>query len=277
MSTGAPPFAFAARWIAAIRAAESARPDRLFDDPYAAALAGESGVAVRERSERASGGENQFVPVRVRWFDEVLVGAVGGGRRQVVLLGAGMDTRAYRLPLPADAVVFEVDDAALLEEKDAVLRGLEARPRCRRIVVPDDLRGSWPDTLLGAGFAVGAPAVWLAEGLLFYLAEEDVLSLLACAGALSAPGSLLVVDVFGTGVRAVPAMAPYLDWLERSGLPPPFGTDDPAELLAGCGWSVELSTSPGAPDVSHGRLPAGATARPASSTDRAYLVVARRG
>ena len=68
-----------AQWIAAVRARESARPDRLFDDPYAHALAGPDGYAAMARSEAAAGGENRMIPVRVRWFDDAIRSLSGSG------------------------------------------------------------------------------------------------------------------------------------------------------------------------------------------------------
>ena len=59
-----------AHWIAAARARESERADRLFDDPYAAVLAGDRGRAALAASEGASGSENEFLPVRTRFFDD---------------------------------------------------------------------------------------------------------------------------------------------------------------------------------------------------------------
>jgi methyltransferase (TIGR00027 family) len=180
------PLATTAHWIAAVRARESARPDRLFDDPYAAALAGARGVAMRERSEHAAGGENAFIPVRTRYFDDVLTAAAEHGAvAQVVLLGAGMDTRAYRLGLPERLDLFELDRAEVLAEKDAVLTGAGARPGCRRHAVPVDLAGPWSGPLRAAGFDPDAASAWLAEGLLFYLSDESVHTVLSEAAALS--------------------------------------------------------------------------------------------
>jgi methyltransferase (TIGR00027 family) len=268
-----------AHWIAAVRARESGRPDRLFDDPYAAALAGPGGVVIRQSSERASGGENAYLPVRTRYFDDVLVGAVtGGGADQVVLLGAGLDTRAFRLPLPEHVRIFELDRAEILEEKDGILGAMGARARCARHVVPVDLREGCSSELRAAGFDPRAATAWVAEGLLFYLAEDTVRSVLREAAALSPDGSLLAADVFGTGLRSLPSMSQHLRWQESAGLPGPFATDDPAGLLASCGWVPERITSPGAPDANYGRFP---TARPEHSpgqgaTHRAHLVTARR-
>ena len=100
--------AFTAYWIAAVRARETARPDRLFGDPHARDLAGERGFAIMVGSERAAGGENAYIPVRVRWFDD-LIGSAAPGMRQVVVLGAGLDARPYRLDVPADTDWYELD------------------------------------------------------------------------------------------------------------------------------------------------------------------------
>jgi methyltransferase (TIGR00027 family) len=269
-----------AHWIAAVRARESGRPDRLFDDPYAAALAGPRGVVIRQSSERASGGENAYLPVRTRYFDDVLVRAVtDGGADQVVLLGAGLDTRAFRLPMPEHVRLFELDRAEILEEKEGILVAMGARARCARRVVPADLREGCSSELRAAGLDRGAVTVWVAEGLLFYLVEETVRSVLREAAALSPERSLFAADMFGTGVRSLPSMSQSLSWLERGGLPGPFATDDPAGLLASCGWVPERITSPGAPDANYGRFPT--TGRPEHSpgqdpTRRAHLVTARR-
>ena len=119
-----------AHWIAAVRARESERPDALFTDPYAAILAGDVGRASLAASERASGGENHFLAVRTRFFDEVLCAESRTGDA-VVLLGAGLDTRAFRLPLPPDIDWYEIDDGALLATKERVLGGLGASSPCR--------------------------------------------------------------------------------------------------------------------------------------------------
>jgi O-methyltransferase involved in polyketide biosynthesis len=71
-SVGFSASAYTARWIAAVRERESARPDRLFDDPWAGALAGDPGRLAMEASERASGGRNDFIPIRTRFFEDLI-------------------------------------------------------------------------------------------------------------------------------------------------------------------------------------------------------------
>jgi methyltransferase (TIGR00027 family) len=219
-------------------------------------LAGERGVTMMTNSERAGGGENRFIPVRVRWFDDAALAAVAAGVDQVVLLGAGLDTRPYRLDLPARLDWFEVDRAELFAAKEPVLA--EARPACRRHTVGVELAGDWGAGLTAAGFRPDRPTAWLAEGLFFYLAESSIIELLRASAALSGPGSRFLADVMSAAGLDQPAMNSYRDYCARQGLPPPFGSDDPAALLAAGGWRPGPITAPGAPDANYGRLPVAA-------------------
>ena len=96
-------------------------------------------------SERASGGRSDFIPFRTRFFED-LIGDQAAVADQVVLLSAGLDTRALRLHLTAHLDWFEVDDADLLEDKEAALAAAGAEPRCRRLPArradPVDRRGA---------------------------------------------------------------------------------------------------------------------------------------
>jgi len=240
-------------WIAAVRARETERPDRLFADPWARDPAGLRGLTVMAMSERASGRENTFIPVRVRWFDDLIGSAVVTQARQVVLLGAGLDTRAFRLDLPAGLNWYEVDRPEVLTAKDSVLAGFV--PRCRRHVVAADVGDEWTSPLLGAGFDPRARTWWVAEGLFFYLTEQQIVEMLRDAARLSGPGSLLAADVIGADGLDSPPLQPYRAWCERNGTPPPFGTNDPVALFAAGGWPLGQVTAPGAPDASYGRLP----------------------
>ncbi|HEY2427576.1 MAG TPA: SAM-dependent methyltransferase, partial [Acidimicrobiales bacterium] len=99
--------------VAALRAAESERSDRLFADPYAARF-----VAAAEWVPGAtSPALAVWVAIRTRFLDELVLDATSGKCRQVVLLGAGLDTRAFRLDWPAGVRVFEVDVPDVLDFK----------------------------------------------------------------------------------------------------------------------------------------------------------------
>lgn len=268
-----------AYWIAAARARESLRPDRLFDDPYAAALAGDRGPAIMAASERVTGSPNPYLPVRTRWFDDAVTDAVADGIDQVVLLGAGMDTRAFRLPLPADLDWYEVDHVQLFAAKEPVLARAGAVAGCRRHTVAADVTGDLRTALESAGFSAGRRTAWVAEGLLYYLVPEQVDTLLRALAGASPPGSRLLADLTGTA---------HIDELHatrlRHGvrdLPPPYGHDDPTALLAAAGWGMHSLTWAGAPDANFGRFTGRAPVTPGTPEhalrrrSRAHLLVAR--
>jgi methyltransferase (TIGR00027 family) len=112
-----------AHWTAAVRARESEREDRLFNDPWAFSLAGTEGLEwVDNRSA------DSVIPIvlRTRFFDDFLVRiAVEKGIRQVVVMAAGLDTRAFRLAWPEPMRLFELDQGPVLEYKEQTsqLRG----------------------------------------------------------------------------------------------------------------------------------------------------------
>ena len=218
-------------WVAAWRADESERPDALFHDPYARALAGPEGFELLQAARDIALIEAPFVPVRTIFFDRRVVGS-----SQVVLLGAGMDARAFRLQWPTGARVFEVDLPEVLSLKEQRLRG--AAPACIRIPVPADLTGDWVIALEKGGFRPELPSVWLLEGLLLYFDESIVKLLLAQVDALSAAKSRLLADVIGWTMLWAPPLQPLHDFVRELGAPWKFGTDEPEELLEPLGWDV---------------------------------------
>jgi hypothetical protein len=84
----------------------------------------------------------------------------------VVLLAAGLDTRAFRLTWPDGVRLFELDLPDLVDYKERVLAEQAAVPRCQRTVLRVDLREDWPARLESAGLRPGEPTAWLIEGLL---------------------------------------------------------------------------------------------------------------
>lgn len=244
--------------VAAARAVESGRADALARDEYAAEFV----RAVPEcagwpvRPEEVADGEadplwgrlGRYFGLRTRVFDDHLLGRARDGVRQVVLLGAGLDTRAYRLPWPDGCVVFEVDRAAVLGFKERTLEGLAAVPRARRVTVAADLRREWVGALRAAGFAPGRPTAWLAEGLLLYLPAAAECGLVAEVDAWSGPGSTFGYEVKdGVESAAVRGSPVYAAARERIGvdLLALFDRDprpDSAADLAGRGWRTRVRT-----------------------------------
>lgn len=240
--------------VAAIRARESAREHPLFDDAFAARLAGPDGRDLLAGMIAHAGEQSTVqIVVRTRFWDEALLRAAQSAR-QVVLLAAGMDARAFRLPWPPGTTVFEVDQPAVISAKDAALAG--ERAVCTRVALGADLAGDhWPEALTAAGLDSGQPTVWLIEGLMQYLDADAVMTLLRRVDALSAPGSVLLFDVVSRALLASPVMAGILESMAAAGSPWLFGSDDPGELVEPMGWSAVVTdmTEPG---ISYGRWPA---------------------
>jgi len=190
--------------IALIRAGETSRDDRLFADPYAGIFARFApGAYARERSCAAKGGGfasagrdfATWAVLRTAFLDDYLERVCASGCRQIVLLGAGLDSRAYRLAWPAEVELFEVDRSNVLSFKHGVLDLAHALPRCRRSAVPADLRQPLSRILLEAGYRSAHGTVWVAEGLLNYLGPAFADRLLREVGELSSPGDRIAVEV----------------------------------------------------------------------------------
>jgi methyltransferase (TIGR00027 family) len=255
-------------WVAAWRAAESERPDALIHDPFARTLAGPEGFAVLEAARAVAPIEAPTIPVRTRFFDQRIARST-----QVVLLAAGMDARAFRLPWPAGTRLYEVDQPEVLALKQERLG--DAVPTCTRIPIPVNLAEDWPAALVRGGFDSAHPTSWLLEGLLPYLDESLVRDLLFRVSRLSVPGSTLLTDLVGRTLLEIPQLRPMLDFVRGLGAPWTFGTDEPEALLEPLGWEVtahDLATF--AAEV--GRWPWPVVPRSVPGVPRSFLVEAVR-
>jgi methyltransferase (TIGR00027 family) len=165
-----------ARWVAVYRAMETARPDAIFRDPFADRLAGERGHQILGEMKQGKAYAWPMI-VRTAVFDEILLDAVQNrGTDLVVNLAAGLDARPWRLPLPPALHWVDVDLPGILHYKTDMLQG--ETPRCRYEAVAQDLRDVPARRELFARLGAGARrAIVVSEGLLVYLAPEDVASL----------------------------------------------------------------------------------------------------
>src|ERR1700731_953274 len=209
-----------ATMVAAARAQATNDPKPLINDPFARPLVEAVGIDLLTRMVRGEvtlaeldDGQTRGVrrmkdnmAARTKFFDEFFLTATGGGNsaeatgggnsteatagiRQVVILAAGLDARAYRLPWPAGTVVYEIDQPEVIAFKTTTLTGLGAEPIADRRTVAIDLRQDWPAALREAGFDPDRPTAWIAEGLLGYLPPDAQDRLLDNITALSAAGS----------------------------------------------------------------------------------------
>ncbi|EFI28840.1 conserved hypothetical protein [Mycobacterium tuberculosis 94_M4241A] len=169
-----------ALFVATARALEAQKSDPLVVDPYAEAFCravGGSWADVLDgklpdhKLKSTDFGEHfvNFQGARTKYFDEYFRRAAAAGARQVVILAAGLDSRAYRLPWPDGTTVFELDRPQVLDFKREVLASHGAQPRALRREIAVDLRDDWPQALRDSGFDAAAPSAWIAEGLLIYL------------------------------------------------------------------------------------------------------------
>lgn len=245
---------------AVLRALERyvAPPQRLFDDPLARPLCGPllsallSPFALRplrgwvfRRSERRAPGAIGVLLCRFAYLDDVLRESLADGVRSVVILGAGLDSRAYRVPGVAAARVFEVDHPSVVEVKKTRLqRHLGTLPSHVHFVPLDFETLDLATALAASGFDPATRTLFLWEGVSQYISRTALDDTLRFVGG-SAPGSRLafsyVLQRFIDDRSAFPELSGLWDSackgddpLWKSGLHP----EDVAEVLAGFGLHV---------------------------------------
>ena len=229
-----------ARWVAVYRAMETERPDAHFRDPWARKLAGERGEAIVRSMPR---GRQTAWPmiVRTQVFDEVILERVRQHGVDLVLnLAAGLDTRAWRLDLPPELRWVDVDLPGMIEYKSGVMR--DETPRCRHESIAADLADADARAAVFARVAEGARrALVVSEGLLIYLAPEDV-------GALAA--ALHAHPAFRWWLTDL-ASPKLMQWMQKSwgkqvrdgNAPFRFAPEDGSAFFARHGWREEAWSS----------------------------------
>ena len=189
--------------VAWARSQEATSDCPLYTDPYAEVFIEEAITRgwelpqrhMAERIRSISG----YAASRTKWFDEFFIAAGAGGIEQAVILAAGLDARAWRLPWNDGSVVYEIDQPKVLAFKSETLHARGADPAVRYVAVPVDLRHDWPKALRDAGFDASKPTAWAAEGLLPYLPADGQDLLFERIADLSAQGTRVGVESFGGG------------------------------------------------------------------------------
>jgi len=242
------PVASTARWIAAQRAMEHKRSDRMFEDRFAETLAGAEGFAFRD-------GHAPIAVSRTRYMDDFVIDSCNNrGIKQVVNLGAGMDTRAVRLPYAEGVVFFELDKPELFQVKEPLLQPMlrpEEAALCERVVIPvdfenppddyrDDPQAYWAHLLKEAGFDPTFPSCWVLEGLTYYLPPETNQAMFAQIAELTAPGSSMVFDMVNGNFMHQSHGGWHLTDLAARGCPWKWGHNDPAGLLRPLGFEAKV-------------------------------------
>jgi methyltransferase (TIGR00027 family) len=200
--------------VAAARAAETESENPLISDPFARVFLDAAGdgmwnwfAAPNLPAEIAEAepdlkprmqGMVDYMAARTSFFDNFFLDAARAGVRQVVILAAGLDSRAWRLQWPDGVTVYELDQPRVLEFKSSTLCDNGAEPTCNLVPVPVDLRHDWPAALQQAGFDTSAPSAWSAEGLLPFLPAVAQELLFERVQALGAAGSRIAVEAPGS-------------------------------------------------------------------------------
>ena len=241
-----------ARWTAGVRARESLREDRLINDPWAAALAGKEGT---EWVEHQSGDALAPIILRTRFFDDFLQRITFQyAIQQVVLMAAGLDTRAFRLTWPEQTRLFELDQPQVLKYKEQILSHAGTQPTCERKTIEVDLTGPWQEILIKSGFDQQQPSGWLLEGFLFYLPNESVRRILDEVTSLATSGSWIGFDIINSVMLTSPWTRQWIEMQANSGAPWIGTMDDPEEFLTTRGWETSV-TQAGEKDANYGRWP----------------------
>lgn len=238
--------AWTALFVAAVRAREATRPSPLFRDGLSAVLAGREGLAwlAKSDSDPSSNyrlGSFPYLEVRTRFFDDWLLNSVREARAtQVVLLGAGMDTRAFRLTWPQDLELYEIDSPELFSIKERRLQSVGASPSCGRVVVTSDLTSKgWTRRVVDAGLSKDLPTTWLAEGLFQYLTASQVRGILSSAASVSPRGSRLGAEVISKRYFSSASNRRRLQRRRLRGASWKFGIDDPVPFFRAEGWEID--------------------------------------
>ncbi|KAG0632135.1 hypothetical protein M758_1G306900 [Ceratodon purpureus] len=212
----------------------------------------------RDQEKNARETAGVMMAVRTLWFDARLAEALArfdsaSTDHQVVLLGAGMDARAYRLRSLNDCAVFEVDSAKALHFKEAILQAmvdageplphLEAKSIHR---VPADIASeNWFSRLTAAGFEVHLPTVWILEGFLYYLQEASAKETLKCITQNSMSETVMLADFMNeSSTHLAHELKTHFY----------FHSDWPEDLLPMLGFSQVKVSQIGDPDANFGLI-----------------------
>ena len=197
-----------AETIAVVRMSESKKPEdeRVCYDPYAirfisrevldfAAHNPEKYKAFVARNERLVPGASNSIVARVRFFDDIVNSSINDGLEQLVILGAGYDTRAYRIEGLDKVKVFEVDHPATQSIKIEKITEIFGSLLDYVTYVPMDLElDKFSQQLLKRGYNKSLKTLFIMEGLLMYLSPEIVDELLSFIVHNSGKGSSIIFD-----------------------------------------------------------------------------------
>ena len=227
--------------VCAYRARASRWPKPLFVDPWADTLAGSDGHDIARLLDQRFPPMETWLALRVAYLDRMVALAVDRlSIRQIVILGAGYDTRAARLPR-AGVTFFEVDHPATQASKRERLATLADYPGdAARYITCNFEREDPIERLTAGGFAPNEPALVLWEGVVPYLTEPAIRATATRLASGLDPRSLVAFDFvgkkFAAGQSVSEADRKTRDYVGDLGEPIRYGSDDILPLLYECGF-----------------------------------------
>ncbi|KAE9296094.1 hypothetical protein PF008_g24097 [Phytophthora fragariae] len=236
-----------------LRAVESARDDRIVNDPFAGPLTKKHKLKITELMKGLSSKRQlhsrpeDFIAFRTRYLDEA-ISQRNPQILQIVILGVGLDARAYRLESLRGCHVLEVDQAQdIFDHKTQVMKELSAPLIAQKVdyIVSDLAQSGLENSLVSCGFDPTVPTFWALEGLIPYIDRAGILELLKVIDHVSAPGSELWADIPGQFV------ANSDEWGKRA---MKHGEDDPLNgVLSEIKWALQVQASLGVAGDHFGR------------------------
>jgi methyltransferase (TIGR00027 family) len=218
-----------AYWVAAIRAEETARSDAVIHDALASAVAGPRGTHIA-RSMPNSAITHWGVVLRTSAIDRLIEDAARRGVHTFVNLGAGLDTRPYRMQLPSDIRWIEIDFANLVQQKNTLLRDYTPACRIERVGLNLLDRQARRDTF-AAYSSQDERSMLIAEGLIPYLSNEEAASL---AKELRESFQYWILDFDNSGGKTPRSWARQL-----KASPFLFQPNDWFNFFEQCGWRAQ--------------------------------------
>jgi methyltransferase (TIGR00027 family) len=218
-------------FIAAARSIETKKQkkERLFEDPYAELLAGNEGFNLLKQAQLSFPALQETVAFRTYFIDKCLYEwIIEGNIKQLILLGSGMDTRAWRLPFKKNVNVYEIDFEEVLKYKNKLIDSTNRAPlsKAQKIFLQSDLtKEDWINSLKKGGFKSLQESVWVMEGLLMYLKENEVESILKEVFLLSSPGSRILAHIHSSPSTDEFPAASIHSFLEDLGAPIKWSSD----------------------------------------------------
>ena len=224
-----------ALWIAAYRALETDRPDAVFQDPFAKKLAGERGMQIVEAAPHTRAIAFAMV-TRTSAIDKLVLRAIDLGVDTVINIGAGLDTRPYRLSLPPQLHWIELDFESMIRYKEDLLK--EDQPKCdlKRFAVDltnDEQRAAIFNTL-GAG---SKKALIITEGVIGYLTNDQAARLAADLASIQT-FQYWIMDYHQGKWRKSKGGRDVRKFLEDKA-PLQFSEDDPIGFFKKLGWKMK--------------------------------------